>query len=194
MPLSRIKTGSRASSVTLTSPVLTTPALGTPSALVLTNATGLPQAGLATGVAGTGPAFSAYANANQTITSNTFTKIQINTEEFDTNSNFDSTTNYRFTPTVAGYYQVNGSVNNYSSTSPTRLLAVIYKNGTAYKRFFDGAVSTGTFFANSEGSALVYLNGSSDYIELYGLIVATTAIVNTDSSYVYFQAAMVRSA
>jgi hypothetical protein len=141
-----------------------------------------------------GPAFSAYANTNQTITSNTFTKIQINTEEFDTNSNFDSTTNYRFTPTVAGYYQVNGSVNNYSSTLPTRVLAVIYKNGTAYKRFFDGAVSTGTFFANSEGSALVYLNGSSDYIELYGLIVATTAIVNTDSSYVYFQASMVRGA
>jgi hypothetical protein len=141
-----------------------------------------------------GPAFSAYANTNQTITSNTFTKIQINTEEFDTNSNFDSTTNYRFTPTVAGYYQVSGSVNNYSSTSPTRVLAVIYKNGTAYKRFFDGAVSTGTFYANSQGSALVYLNGSSDYIELYGLIVATTAIVNTDSSYVYFQASMVRGA
>jgi hypothetical protein len=32
---------------TLTSPTLTTPALGTPSALVLTNATGLPTAGLA---------------------------------------------------------------------------------------------------------------------------------------------------
>jgi hypothetical protein len=163
------------------------------------SAGGLPDAiitqpEIASGVGGTGPAFSAYANANQTITSNTFTKIQINTEEFDTNSNFDSTTNYRFTPTVAGYYQVNGSVNNYSSTSPTRVLAVIYKNGTAYKRFFDGAVSTGTFYATSEGSALVYLNGSSDYIELYGLIVATTAVVNTDSSYVYFQAVMVRGA
>jgi hypothetical protein len=154
----------------------------------------LPAAAGTVMVSGNMPAFSAYANANQTITSNTFTKIQINTEEFDTNSNFDSTTNYRFTPTVAGYYQVNGSVNNYSSTSPTRVLAVIYKNGTAYKRFFDGAVSTGTFYANSEGSALVYLNGSSDYIELYGLIVATTAVVNTDSSYVYFQAVMVRGA
>jgi hypothetical protein len=58
-----------------------------------------------------------------TITSNTFTKVQINTEEFDTNSNFDSTTNYRFTPTVAGYYQVNGSVNNYSSTYANKSVA-----------------------------------------------------------------------
>jgi hypothetical protein len=144
--------------------------------------------------AGTGPAFSAYNNASQTITSNTFTKIQINTEEFDTNNNFDSTTNYRFTPTVAGYYQVSGSVNNYSSTSPTRVLAVIYKNGTAFKRFNDGAVSTGTFYGNAEGSALVYLNGSTDYVELYGLIVATVAIIESNLTHVYFQAVMVRGA
>ena len=37
--------------LTLTSPVLTTPNLGTPSALVLTNATGLPSAALPTGSA-----------------------------------------------------------------------------------------------------------------------------------------------
>jgi len=141
-----------------------------------------------------GPAFSAYANANQTITSSTFTKIQINTEEFDTANAFDSTTNYRFTPQVAGYYQINGSVNNYSSTLPTRVFAVIYKNGAVYKRFNDNSVNTGTLFSNSEGSALVYLNGSTDYVELYGFITATTAVVSTDSSYVYFQATMVRGA
>ena len=152
------------------------------------------QNGVTLGTYGNIPAFSAYASANQTITSSTFTKIQINTEEFDTNNNFDPTTNYRFTPTVAGYYQVSGSVNNYSSTSPTRVLAVIYKNGTAYKRFFDGAVSTGTFYTNAQGSALVYLNGSTDYVELYGFIVATTAIVNTDSTHVYFQGILIKAA
>lgn len=140
-----------------------------------------------------GPAFSAYANANQTISSATFTKIQINTEEFDTASCYDTST-YRFTPNVAGYYQVNGSVNNYSSTSPTRVFATIYKNGSVYKRFNDGAVSSGTFYANAQGSALVYLNGTTDYIELYGFIVASTATIATDSAYVYFQASMVRAA
>jgi hypothetical protein len=139
----------------------------------------------------TGPAFSAFSNANQTITSNVFTKVLLQTEEFDTNNNFASST---FTPTVAGYYQVSGCVNNYSSTSPTRVLGVIYKNGTAFKRFVDGAVNTGTFYAASQGSALVYLNGSTDYIELYSLIVASTAIINTDASYVYFQAVYVRAA
>ena len=57
------------------------------------------------------PCFSAYQSITQTLSNATLTKIQLQTEEFDTNSNFDSTTNYRFTPTVAGYYQVNGVVN-----------------------------------------------------------------------------------
>ena len=69
------------------------------------------QAKLGTNVAGNGPAFYAYRTATQTgIASATFTKIQLNVELFDTNSNYDNVTNYRFTPTVAGYYQVNFSV------------------------------------------------------------------------------------
>jgi hypothetical protein len=60
--------------------------------------------------AGTGPAFSVYSTANQVTATVTYTKIQLNTENFDTNNNFDSTTNYRFTPTVAGYYQISGAV------------------------------------------------------------------------------------
>lgn len=56
------------------------------------------------GVAGTGPAFSAYRGTPQSVTTGQYTKIQINTEEFDTDNAFDSGTNYRFTPQVAGYY------------------------------------------------------------------------------------------
>ena len=37
----------------------------------------------------------------------TNTKIVFNAKEFDTANAFDSTTNYRFTPQVAGYYQFN---------------------------------------------------------------------------------------
>jgi hypothetical protein len=60
------------------------------------------QADLASGVAGTGPAFSAYMGSNQSVTQATATKCTFNTEAFDTNSNYDTGT-YRFTPTVAGY-------------------------------------------------------------------------------------------
>ena len=64
--------------------------------------------GVTQGVFGNQPAFSVYLSSNQTgVTNSTSTKIQFNTKVFDTNSNFDSSTNYRFTPTVAGYYQLN---------------------------------------------------------------------------------------
>jgi hypothetical protein len=82
------------------------------------------QTALANGVAGTGPAFRAYNNANQNITASTFTKVLLQVEDFDTASCFDNTTNYRFTPTVAGYYQVSGSVfHNVSAdfTSPIQV-------------------------------------------------------------------------
>ena len=56
-----------------------------------------------------GPTFSVYRNTTeQSVTSNVATKIQFNAEEFDTANCFDSTTNYRFTPNVAGYYLFQG--------------------------------------------------------------------------------------
>ena len=61
-------------------------------------------------VSGNMPAFSAYLGTSQTVTTDVATKLQLNTEVFDTASAFDSTTNYRFQPTVAGYYQLNGNV------------------------------------------------------------------------------------
>lgn len=135
-----------------------------------------------------GPAFSAYVGSAQSIISATFVKMQVNTEEFDTNSNFDSTTNYRFTPTVAGYYQVNGNI--VFSTNITSPQLAIYKNGTNFK--------VGTNYASgawANVSALVYLNGSTDYIELYGAhVTGTTQSLNIASNYNYFQASMVRGA
>ena len=48
------------------------------------------------------PAFEAYLSANQTISHDTVTKIQFNTEVYDTDNCYDNSTNYRFTPTTAG--------------------------------------------------------------------------------------------
>jgi hypothetical protein len=136
------------------------------------------------------PAFSAYANANQTISASTFTKVQINTKEFDTNSNYDNATNYRFTPTVAGYYQVNGAIRYDASTTPTRCIVSIYKNGAEFKRGND----LGNNSTEAIVSGLIYCNGSTDYIEFWTYISAVTAIIGTTGqSLVYFQASMVRS-
>ena len=133
-----------------------------------------------------GPAFSAYQSSAQTISSNTSTKIQFQTKEFDTSNAFDSTTNYRFTPPVAGYYQVNGNVT--VSTTTTNMYVDIFKNGTNFKQGTQPNAAGG-----SGVNAVVYLNGSTDYIELYAFIVVGQALAAT-AAYTYFQAVLVRSA
>ena len=131
------------------------------------------QAKLGTGVAGNGPAFSAYASASQSITVNTATKVAINTEIFDTNSNFDSTTNYRFTPTIAGYYQINGTVRG-TGTAVTAVISNLYKNGASYASGAQLAVTNPPYALQATFSEVVYLNGSTDYVELYGFVYATS--------------------
>ena len=108
------------------------------------------------------PSFSAYQSSSQTLSTSTNTKIQYQTERFDTNSNYDNVTNYRFTPTIEGYYQVNASLG--VGASPTGVYTQIFKNGSLYEGSYDAGHTTLT----STVSSLVYLNGTTDYIEIYG--------------------------
>ncbi len=114
------------------------------------------------------PAFSAYLNTNvQNLTLATWTKVQMGTEEFDTASCYD-TTNYRFTPTVAGYYQVNALLNfDWSGSQFTSAQIAIYKNGSAYRR---GVQESYGGYGMGSISTLIYMNGTSDYLELYTYI------------------------
>jgi hypothetical protein len=141
--------------------------------------------------AGTGPAFSAYKSSSQTITNNTWTKITFETEEFDTNSNFASS---RFTPTIAGYYQVNFEL-DVGGVTASLGIAGIYKNGVDFKRGQGVAVS-GISEQYLMGSCLIYLNGSTDYIEVYAYVGASSSatVYGGQQTYGYFQASMVRAA
>lgn len=128
------------------------------------------QAKLGTNVAGTGPAFSAYASANQAIASGTPTRVTLGLEKFDTNSNFASS---RFTPTVAGYYQINGIVRG-NATNMTAIVAFLYVNGTENTRgnvFQFAAISASMTAVVSD---VIYLNGTTDYVELYGQVNGTS--------------------
>jgi Tol biopolymer transport system component len=141
------------------------------------------------------PAFSAYANATQSITTATQTKVAINTELFDTNSNFD-TTNNRFTPTVEGYYQVNG-VARLAGSAATQMVVSIYKNGALYVRGTDIVFSaSGLATMNCTVNEVIYMNGTTDYLELYGAAAATTPSLNFASIEITsrFSACLVRGA
>ena len=140
------------------------------------------------------PAFSAYLGGNQSVSSGAFTKVNINTETFDTASCFDSTTNYRFTPNIAGYYQVNAVV-RFSGTNLTESNPAIYKNGAAVS-FGPYAVVTGQSVLTSIATVLVYMNGTTDYLELYAYVVGTSPVFSfiNAANTALFSASMVRSA
>ena len=134
------------------------------------------------------PAFSAYPSAATSISNSTWLKLTCDVEDFDTNSNYN-TSNYRFTPTVAGYYQVSIA---FSCSANCPIIASLWRNGAEYRR---GVQSGATNISQAICSALVYLNGSTDYIEGYGYQSSgTTQTLSNSYVQCYYQAAMIRSA
>lgn len=143
------------------------------------------QADLASNVVGTGPAFSAYNSTGTSVSTGVYTKIELQTEEFDTNSNFASN---RFTPTVAGYYQLNAAVQIIGARN---IAAAIYKNGTNYKQ---GTYISQASDQQSVAASLVYLNGSTDYAELYCFVGSGNSTTASGVANTYFNGFLARAA
>ena len=134
-------------------------------------------------------AFSVYKSGNQTMSSGTWTEVSWDTEEFDT-AGFFNTSNNRFEPQIAGYYQINFSVNQ-SSGVGNAVLARLMKNGSTH-RF--GAYH---YHSSSEiddyqmwASMMVYMNGSSDYLTVDAFGIGLTTI-NSGSTQSNFQGYLV---
>ena len=119
----------------------------------------------AQGNAGNTLALQVYLGTNQGPVVNTWTPVAFTDVVVDTQSAFNTTT-YKYTPTVAGLYLFIGSV---APTGGLNLPAqgAIYKNGSA--------IATNTQFIPGVGDApivqvlaFVQMNGTTDYIQLYG--------------------------
>ena len=115
------------------------------------------------------PAFQAILSSTQTLSDNVETKIQFSNEVFDTNSCYDPTTNYRFTPNIAGKYYIfsriwldSNASNNFLSGSVS-----IFKNGSRLGRSYFQVEGDGRQFS-LDIDYIDTANGSSDYYEIYG--------------------------
>lgn len=135
------------------------------------------------------PAFEASLSSQQTVSDATATKAQCNTENFDTDSAYDNSTNYRFTPQVSGKYYVYGSVaTNATSSYLQQTQSLIYKNGSEVKqsRLYN---SDGHHMANTVPVvAIIDMNGSTDYLELFGYADNTSGSPIFQATHTYFGA------
>jgi hypothetical protein len=141
------------------------------------------------GVPVNGPTFNVGVSGTVSTSASAWTKISLPVETFDVGACFDTSTS-RFTPNVAGYYQISGNVALAAGSSTTNIIA-IYRNGSEYRRgtrgFADGLnVSVGI-------STIVYLNGSTDYVELY-VFTSNANVTEPDSQFTWMSGALVRAA
>jgi hypothetical protein len=142
----------------------------------------------ATPTGASGPAFFVSKTGNQSISQNTWTKATMTVEEFDTDSCFASST---FTPNKAGYYQVSSTVNTQQGSGSGRQKA-FYKNGAIFNLWQTSDDSSPTEVDN--GSTLFYMNGTTDYLEVYVLLTSsTTRTIGSDDKGTMFCGVWIRS-
>lgn len=119
--------------------------------------------------------FDAYATANQSVTSGAATKVGYGTEVIDTANCFDLA-NGRFQPPVSGYYQFSTRVRFGGGTTPIGW-AAIYKNGGLLLRTIELQTASGSTVAAP--TPPIYMNGSTDYVEMWASVSATSPVIDT---------------
>jgi hypothetical protein len=135
-----------------------------------------------------GVVFNAYRAASQTAAVG-WRKVGIDTKTFDPYGWFD-TTNNRWQPKVPGYYNLAGSV--YYSASAGETAIGFYKNGALFQEPQDLPGILGANGAIQNASCLMYLNGSTDYAELFGY-TQNSVTFNASSGVPMFSGSLVAS-
>jgi hypothetical protein len=137
------------------------------------------------------PAFTSYLSSNQNFTSDTLTKVQFNTEVFDSNSAYDNSTNYRFTVPSgeAGKYFIFSQIVVTTASNNASLTELrIYKNGS---NFVGREFSTlGSTILRRIPHEISYIDDASvgDYYEIYGNNNGTSPYFESGAKYCVFGA------
>lgn len=121
--------------------------------------------------------FSAWRNAAANTGNNAYAVVGFDSELFDTNNNFDITTNKgRYTAPVTGFYQFNARVATTQGSGNNLYTVALFKNGSALNY---GGQSDANFMAGTI-SVLASLT-AGDYVEVEAF-AGTTLVLNVGSA------------
>jgi hypothetical protein len=116
------------------------------------------------------PSFRVYLTTDQTVSNYTDTKIQFDAVRYDVGGYFDNVTNYRFTPLIAGYYNITMGCQSATGLDLDDHISWIYKNGaqeTQSRMHLTGVSNDDLFASIIPVNDIIYLNGVDDYVEFY---------------------------
>ena len=128
------------------------------------------------------PAFRVYRSADQTgISDASITKVQFDAEEFDVGGYYDNSTNYRYTPLIAGYYFF-VSVIQVAGTGIDQITNNLQKNGTAisWNTIMNSDSGAGYSGSSVMNSSLLFMNGSTDYVESHIFVDVSSGTVTVE--------------
>ena len=122
------------------------------------------------------PAFRAYRAGTSTIANATFSVLSLTAETFDTDGCFDSSTNFTFTPGVAGTYFLYGALRTSSTSAFNNLSCRIFKNDSTEIAIADNSnagenganVCSSVFLDGDDTAVLKVYQGSGGNLTLYG--------------------------
>jgi len=115
------------------------------------------------------PSFLATISGTQSVSSSSSTKIQFNSEVFDTDGTYDHSSNYRFTPGVAGKYVLAAGTRASSFEQDEKMQLLFYKNGSGVSY----QTETRSFSTNSGGETItvdaqiLVESDADDYFEVF---------------------------
>jgi len=124
------------------------------------------------------PYWHVYLSADQSISNVTWTKCSFNTEVLDSDSEYDNSSNYRYTIVTAGrYYVYSMMLLANDAANWDRIRSAIYKNGSAVTGvgnipggwYTDTASTPNQVIGWSNVCAVMDLS-ASDYLEVYGYV------------------------
>lgn len=134
--------------------------------------------------------FQAKTAADQNLSSGILSKVNL-TEIVDQEGWFTSPSGHRYTPQIAGYYQFFANLWMSASGIITTHQAYFYKNGAT--------TNQGALMADASGSgkivsisAVIYLNGTTDYVELFAAITGTSPQILAAGT--YFSGSLLKAA
>ncbi|HEY0834176.1 MAG TPA: hypothetical protein VGE72_09750 [Azospirillum sp.] len=130
--------------------------------------------------------------ANQSFSGSTLTTIAFSATDFNFGNAFD-TTNHRFQPSIAGYYDIKAALTYYNVGSTASCHAKLMKGGSVELFSMHSWAVLNASSVSVLLNDIVYLNGSTDYLTVVGYYDGSlSSYVHGASTRTFFSANLLR--